>query len=135
MQPGHESNGSEERSIGTLLSDFSTGTRELVRKEIELAKVEISENLSAAMAAIQSMAIGSALAFAGLLLLLAAAALGLNEWLHRPWLSALIIGGVVLGIAAGFAMAGRKTAREESLSPKKSPRSLRRDKELVQKHI
>lgn len=81
------------------------------------------------------MAIGGALAFAGLHVLLGAAVLGLNEWLQRPWLSAVIVGAAVLAVAGAFAISGRKTVREESLSPKKSPRSLRRDKELVQKHI
>jgi uncharacterized membrane protein YqjE len=133
MQTEH-TNG-EDRSIRDLLSDFAAGTRDLVRKEIELARAEISENISAALTAIQSMAIGGALAYAGLLLLLAAAVLGLNEWLQRAWLAALIVGATVLAVAGAFAMAGRKTVREESLSPTKSPRSLRRDKELVQKHI
>jgi len=133
MQTVHKKG--EDRSIRELLSDFGAGTRDLVRKEVELARVEISENISAALAAVRSMAIGGALAFAGLLVLLAAAVLGLNEWLQRPWLSALIVGAAAVAVAGGFAMSGRKTVREESLSPTKSPRSLRRDKELVQKHI
>lgn len=133
MQTAPRSN--DDRSVATLVADFASGTGELIRKEIELAKVEVSENLTTAVAAIQSMAVGGALAFAGILVLLAAAVLGLNEWLQRGWLSALIVGVAVLLVAGAFAMAGRKTVREESLTPTRSLRSLRRDKELAQKHI
>jgi uncharacterized membrane protein YqjE len=125
----------ENRSIRDLLSDFATGTRELIQKDIELARAEFSENASAAVSAIQSMAVAGALAYAGFLVLLLAAVLGIDEWLHRPWLSALIVGAPVLLLAGVFAMAGRKTIRQKSLLPKRVPRSLRRDKELVQKHI
>jgi uncharacterized membrane protein YqjE len=126
---------SENRSVATLVADFANGTGELVRKEIELAKVEVSENISNAVVAIESFAAGGALAFAGLLVLLAAAVLGLNEWLQRAWLSALIVGVTALLVAAAFAIAGRRKVREEAITPTRSPRSLRHDKDLALKHI
>src|SRR6476469_3795580 len=91
-----------ERSVGELMGDLARESSELVQKEIKLAKLETMEKLSEFKTGLGSMAVGGAIAFAGRLILLEAAALALDRVLLQPWLSWAIVGGatMLLGIIA-----------------------------------
>lgn len=49
----------EDRSLATLFSDLTQETTALLRKEVELAKVEISEKVSQAQSGAVSLATGA----------------------------------------------------------------------------
>lgn len=126
-----------ERSIASLLSDFSQQVVTLVQKEVQLARSEVTERISQAQAGVASMALGIAVLFAGLLVLLQAAVYGLHEvlqpWAPGPWLSPLIIGAVVLVIGFIMLQQGRKKMNAERMVDlPRTTESLRRDKEFVQ---
>ncbi|KAA0011929.1 phage holin family protein [Billgrantia pellis] len=127
----------ESASLGSLFTDLAREVTALVRKESELAKVEMSEKTSQIMGAIASIAMAGAVLLSGFLVLLAAAVFGLNTVLPpemTPWLSALIVGGVVVVIGLIMLQAGRKKLKKESLMPTRTMASLRRDKALTQEH-
>jgi len=124
----------DSRSIAELARRLMTQTSELARKEIELARLELAEAMDVLRSAAISSVVGGTVAFGGFLMLLAAAALGLNEVLHRPWLSALAVG---LGscVAGGvLVLAARRRLRTDALVPDKSAESLRRDSQLVHRN-
>jgi hypothetical protein len=123
----------EGPSIGELVSDLTRETSELIRKEMELARLEMSQAITRIETGVSSLAIGGVVAFAGFLVLLAAAALGLDLVVHAPWLSALIVGGVAVVLGAVLLALGK--SRLTNLTPERSLRSLRRDTELVQEHL
>ncbi|MFQ3786400.1 phage holin family protein [Halomonas sp. A29] len=126
-----------ESSIGSLFSSLAREVTSLVRKETELAKVEMSEKTSQAVGALASIAIAGAILMCGFLVLLAAAVFGLNTVLPpetTPWLSALIVGGVVVVIGLIMLQSGRKKLKQENLMPTRTMASLRRDKALTQEH-
>ena len=128
---------SQTPSIATLFSNLANEVLVLVRKESELAKVEMQEKSRQAMGAVTSIAIAGAVLFSGFLVLLAAAVFGLNTVLPpetTPWLSALIVGGVVVVIGLIMLQAGRSKLKQESLMPSRTIASLRRDKALAQGH-
>jgi hypothetical protein len=125
----------EERSIPELFSDLTQETTELVRKEVELAKVEISQKVSRLETGIVSLAIGGAVAFAGALVLLAAAMLGVDALLHLPWLSALIVGGAITLVGIGLLVKGRSDLAAADVTPERSVESLRKDKDLAMRHV
>jgi len=125
----------EERSIAELFSDLTQETTELVRKEVELAKVEISQKVSRLETGIASLAIGGAVAFAGALVLLAAAVLGVDAVLNRPWLSALIVGGAITLVGIGLLVKGRSDLGAADVTPERSFESLRKDKDLAMRHV
>ena len=128
---------SQTPSIATLFSNLANEVLVLVRKESELAKVEMQEKSRQAMGAVTSIAIAGAVLFSGFLVLLAAAVFGLNTVLPpetTPWLSALIVGGVVVVIGLIMLQAGRSKLKQESLMPSRTIASLRRDKALAQEH-
>ncbi|MDX5378186.1 MAG: phage holin family protein, partial [Halomonas sp.] len=109
-----------ESSIASLFTNLARDVTSLVRKETELAKVEMGEKTSQAMGALASIAIAGAVLLSGFLVLLAAAVFGLNTVLPpdtTPWLSALIVGGVVVLIGFIMLQAGRKKLKQENLMP------------------
>jgi xanthine/uracil permease len=126
-----------ERSIPSLLSDFSQQLTTLVQKEVQLAKSEVTEKVSQVESGAASMALGVAVLFAGLLVLLQAVVYGLHQilepWTPGPWLSPLIVGAVVLIIGLIMMQQGRKRLRAENLADlPRTTESLRRDKEFVE---
>lgn len=123
----------EGPSISELVSDLTRETSELVRREMELARLEVSQTLARVQTGMSSMAIGGVFACAGLLVLLAAAALGLDLALQTPWLSTLIVGGIAVVFGAVMLAVGK--SRLTRLAPERSLHSLRQDSELVQDHL
>src|SRR6476469_1476439 len=91
----------EDRSLGELFSALSRETSTLVRNEVELAKTEMTEKASKVGKDIGFLAIGGAVAYAGLLAIIAAIIILLGGVLPM-WLSALIVGIVVAGV--GYAL-------------------------------
>lgn len=104
----------------------------LFRQEIALAKAEITASLTQLIMAVAALAGGALVLFAGVLVLLAAAVLGL-ALVVAPWLAALIVGGVVSLIGVSLVLAGVKGVNPDKLKPRRSPESLRKDKELLKR--
>jgi hypothetical protein len=132
----------EERSIGELLREVSSDVGALFRKEIELARVELSEKGSRVGTNLASLAVGGAVCFAGGLALLAAV-VSLLGWLIAEitspelaaWLAPLLV-GIALA-AAGYGMVSRATTalRNESLAPRQTTQTLQENKEWLKEKI
>jgi hypothetical protein len=90
----------QERSLGELFSELSRETTELVRHEVELAKLELSDKASRVGRDVGFISMGGALAYAGLLTLVAALVMALAAAGLPWWLSALMV-GIAVAIA-GF---------------------------------
>ncbi|HUG21529.1 phage holin family protein [Piscinibacter sp.] len=132
-----DSTSGEGRSLAGLFSDLWRETTTLVHDEAELAKADMTEKVSQAVTGARSMAIGGAILFAGFIVLLFAAvnALGLVLPLElAPWLSPLIVGGLVMLVGYVALAAGRRELKTENLMPSRSIDSLRRDGQTVKEH-
>jgi hypothetical protein len=103
----------------------------LLRKELALARVEVSQSIDELKTGLAGIAVGGAVLYAGLLALLAAVILMLAQ-VMPAWGAALLVGAVTA--IAGFAMvkAAQKKLKPANLKPEYSPESLRRDKEVLQ---
>jgi hypothetical protein len=124
-----------ERPIGRLFSELLRELRQLVRGEARLARAEFGEKLHQAGSGAGTLGAGALVAFAGFLFLLLSATFGLDLWLRTPWLSALIVGGVVALIGLGMVAKGRSELKAEHLAPERTARSLQRDAELAQREL
>lgn len=114
----------EERSIAALVTELTQETTTLFRKEIQLAKAEVSEKVSQLGSGLISAVAGGLIAFIGLQALIAAAIIGLAstmEW----WLSALIVGAAVLIVGMIVVMVGLNRLKAEKLAPKRTINTLR----------
>jgi len=115
-----------DTSLGELFSDLSTDMSALLRDELQLAKVELKEEITKAGRA--GGMFGGA-AFAGymtIVLLSFAAAWGLAELMAVGW--AFLIVGAVWGAAAAFLyLRGRDQLREVNPKPEQTIDTLKED--------
>lgn len=120
----------EDESATGLLSRLVNDVSALFRNEVALAKAEFSDAATKAKAGIASMATGGAVLLAGLLSLVAAAILALAEVL-APWLSALIVGGLLSIVGFVMISAGKKKIEPSAFKLERTQESLRRDGDVV----
>ena len=104
-----------DESVAELVKRAASQTAELVRKEIQLGQVELKDKGRRAGKGVGLLGAAGLVGFYGGAALVAAAILGLAEAVD-PWLSALIIGIVLLVIAAIVGLIGRK-ATTDALPP------------------
>jgi len=105
----------DERPLGELFADLSRETGLLVRKEVELATTELTAKAQEVIADAGITAAGGALAHAGLLVILAALVMGLAQLGVQPWLSALIVALVSMGV--GYALVNKGVSRMKRIAP------------------
>src|SRR5579859_6472779 len=84
------------QSVATLVQRLCHELATLFRQELALVGSELIRTLGKTLTAVATAAAGGAVLFAGLLLLLTAAVLGLSH-IMAAWLAALLIGLVVSG--------------------------------------
>ena len=125
------SNDLRDDSIGDLVKQLSEQTSTLVRQEMRLAQAELQEKGKKAGMGAGMFGAGGLVAFFGAATLIAAAVLALSTGLE-PWLSALIV-GVVLLIAAGVAaLMGKKQIEQATPpAPEQAIESVKRDVDTV----
>ena len=115
----------DERSLGELFAELSRDTGVLVRKEVELATTEMTAKARTAAAHVGTIAAGGALAHAGLLVLLAAVAIGLAQLGVTPWLSALIVALLTMGAGYALVSRGRANLTRANLAPTQTIETLK----------
>lgn len=104
-------NGKRDASITALLGSLVADVSVLARSEVELAKIELKDKASKAGVGLGLIAGAAAFAFYALGMLIAAAVLALAIVLP-PWAAALIVGTVLVAVAATLAQVGRRRLRE-----------------------
>ncbi|HSP38343.1 MAG TPA: phage holin family protein [Frankiaceae bacterium] len=124
----------QEASTGELFGRLSQQMSTLVRDEIRLAQLDLTEK--GKRAGLGAGAFGGAAAFGYLALatLIAAAVLGLAEAVPA-WLSALIVGLVLLVVTGVLALFGKKKVRSATPPmPTEAVEGLKRDVQTVKEH-
>jgi xanthine/uracil permease len=119
--------GDGERSLGDLFAELSRETTTLVRQEVALAKTELTQKATRAGKDVGFLAVGGAVAYAGLLAFVAACILALHLIVHLWWLSAAIIAVVVLAIGYLLVRQGLDRLRRADLAPTRTAESLKQD--------
>lgn len=107
----------QERSLGELFAELSRETSDLVRHEVALAKAELSEKAGRVGKDVGLISMGGALAYAGLLTLVAALVLGLGAAGLEWWAAALIVGVVVLIAGYISTQRGLTALKREQVAP------------------
>ena len=125
----------DERSLGDLFSDLSRETTTLVRQEVQLAKAELTQSATEAARGIGMLVAGGAVAYAGLLFLLLAIVFGLIEAGWDAWLSALVVGLVVVAVGAILVLRARESLKPANLAPQKTVETLKEDAAWAKEQI
>ncbi len=116
----------DEPPLTDLVSDVSSKVQELVRKELELAKLETKEQMSRGAKAGGLLVAGGVVGFVALLLLAMAAAWGLAEVMPAGF-AYLIVGVLFVAVAGACAQAGRKKLAEFKPVPEKTMQTVKQD--------
>jgi hypothetical protein len=126
----------EARSVPELLADMVNQLTLLFRKEMQLARAEMSEKAADVGNAVPGIAGGAGLAFSGLILLLFAAAAGLSRWLDLAAGWGLLIVGV-LAVIIGYALVrtGMSRLRATNLTPHRTAEQLSRDARAAKEQV
>ena len=135
MQPRmNEGRRLDERPLGELFSDLVSETTTLVRNEVALAKVELTQKATKVGSNIGSLVIGGAIGYAALLAICAAVILLLDR-VMPAWLAALIV-GVIVGVVAWLLVnKAITTLRTMELKPQESVESLKEDAQWIKDQI
>jgi hypothetical protein len=131
----HQPRNNEDRSLSELFGDLTREVGTLVHDEVSLARAELTEKAKRVGKNAGFLAAGGALAYAGLLALVAAAVLGITAAGLPGWASALIVGVVVAGIGGMLVMKGMAGIKEVDPMPRETVRTLKEDEEWAKTQI
>jgi hypothetical protein len=124
----------DQRSLGELLSELTSDFSLLLRKEIQLARVETMEKVNNATQSIVWMVAGGMIAYAGFIGLVIAGIVGLALFMPL-WLSALIMGVVLVVVGLILIQSGRSSLQEMTVVPERTVESLKEDAEFVKEKV
>jgi len=117
-----------QRSVPEIIGDLFSQLTTLLRKETQLARAEMSENMASLGRALGLMIGGAAILIPALVILLQAGVAALTDQYHlASYWSALIVGGAVLIIGIIVLLVGMSRLKLETIIPSKTVHQLRQD--------
>ncbi len=124
----------QDRSIGELIGELANETSLLVRQEIALVKVELTEKATSVGRNIGFLLLGGAVAYAALLALLATFIILLAK-VMAWWLAALMI-AVLVGIVAAILISkALATLKKTSVAPQQTIETLKEDAQWAKQQV
>jgi uncharacterized membrane protein YqjE len=118
-------------SLGELMSRLGEDVSSLVTTQLEIAKVEIKQEVGQTAKAAGMVGGGAFACYLAILMLSFAAAWGLAEAFDSTWSGFLIV-GIIWGIVAAILASVGKQRMSEVSSPEVTAAELRADKQLAQ---
>ena len=116
----------EERSLGELLGELSQDVGMLVRQEAQLAKTEMHQKLSTVTTDLVALASGGVVALIGGLALTSALVLLLIDPVGlRPWVAALLVGGVFGLVGWVMLQRGLKNLKRTDPTPRRTVETIK----------
>jgi uncharacterized membrane protein YqjE len=139
MTPGgslqmHQEPAKEDRSIGELFTELASETSTLVRQEIELARVEVTQKIATLTSNIVWIAAGGVLALLGIMALTAALVAGLSKFMD-VWVAALLTAALYLLPAGVVIWSGLRGLKNTDLAPRQTVETLKEDTQWLKKQI
>jgi hypothetical protein len=126
---------SDDRSLGELFSELSREVTTLVRQEATLARTEITQRASRVGKDVGMLAAGGAVAYAGLLAILAAVIVLLAQAGLPWWASTLLVGVVVAGVGGFLVQKGIQALKQEDLTPRETVETLKEDAQWAKRQV
>ena len=116
----------QTRPFGELLRELADGSTSLIRQEMRLARLELSESLRGVTRGTVLVVVGSVMLLLGTLAVLTGLILlGGDQWLRdRYWLAALIVFALAGVLALVFASRGKALLSPRQLAPDETVATL-----------
>lgn len=115
----------DERPVGALLGDAARQFSQLARQEMELARMELHEDMTHATSGMTGFGLAGGAALVAVLLFALGAMFGIAVWLPL-WAAALIVGGVGAAVAGLLAMQARRAIADVG-PPRRTVDTLKED--------
>ena len=134
----------EERSLGDLFSELATETSTLVRQEVSLAQTELTQKATNVGKNVGSLAVGGAVGYMALWVILAAVVIGLTQfisWLTgwqlitSAWIAATVVGLIVAGVGYVMVTKALDKLKNTDLTPRESVESLKEDAQWLKNQV
>jgi hypothetical protein len=126
---------SAARSIPEIFGDVVGQFTNLLKKEGELARSEISEKLAHIATALVFAVIGAVVAIPALVIILQAiVGLFVQMGMSFP-LAAILVGGIALAVGIFLLVGGINRLKALNLTPNKTIHQLQRDAEMVKQEV
>ena len=124
----------DNKPLGDLFGDLASEMSNLVRQEVALARVEISQKAKYAGRNIGYLVVGGAVAYAALLAVLAAVIMLLDR-VMPAWGAALLVGLVVAGVS--WLMIGKAMSALQNMevTPRETVETLKEDAAWMKQQI
>ena len=116
-----------DRPLGELIAEATSELSTLFRKEVELAKAELRQDLSNAGQGVGAFGAAALTGYLALLFLSLTLMFGLAEAGLDLWASALLVGLLYGGAAAFLATTGKKKLAQASPVPERTIESIKED--------
>jgi hypothetical protein len=114
-------------TLGEMFGDLSRETSTLIQQQLRLAKIELTEKASQVSKSAAFIVTGALIAHAGLLVVAAAAVLGLIALGLPAWAGALLGGVLICGAGYVLVQVGLTSLRRQDLRPHQTIATLKED--------
>jgi hypothetical protein len=118
-------------SIGELFGELSRDTATLIRQQMELARLELSQRIARLGKGLTRVVIGGALATGGLLAMVAGIVLAVTALGVPAWVSALAVGAVLALVGYLLAQQAIAAMSREDLTPQATLETLKENAEWI----
>jgi hypothetical protein len=132
----------QSRSLGSLFAALTRQVSALFRRELALARAELSEKVREAGSGLALLAAGGMIILIGLFFIAQAVVFGvvalLDIWLPAGvavWLGPLLVGLAAVLIGWALLSSGRNKLGAETLTLHRTAHSLREDTALAREHL
>lgn len=123
----------DNKSLGELFGDLTREIVTLVRQEAALARTEMSEKAARVGKHVGFLIAGGAIAYAGLLTLIAAVIITLAENTELTWWgAAFLVGAVVAGLGGFLVWKGVEALKHLDLTPRETLETIKEDQQWFQ---
>jgi len=124
----------DERSLGDLFSELAAETGTLVRQEVALAQAELTVKATSVGKNVGFLAVGGAIAYAGVLAILAGIILGLSL-LIPAWIAAIMVGLVVGAVAFFLISSALEELKKTNFKPEETVESIKEDAQWLKNQV
>lgn len=134
MQRMNEDRSLENKPLGDLFGDLASEMGNLVRQEVALAKVEVTQKAKRIGRNVAYLVIGGAIGYAALLAVIAAIIMLLARVM--PWWgSALLVGILIAGISWLLIGKALSALQETEVTPRETVETLKEDAAWMKQQI
>ena len=124
----------EERSLGDLFSELAGETGTLIRQEVALAQVELTQKATKVGKNVGYLVVGGAVAYAAVLALLTALIIGLGTIIGYGFAALMV--GIVVAVAAGIMiMSAINALKNVDITPRQSVESIKEDAQWLKDQV